>query len=67
MVYLSDMSRYGRYPLTVRMTVVLGKDILPLVEWLIGFIDRMSRLRMSAGERKEARKRREGLRVHYEY
>ena len=44
--------------MTVRMTVVLGKDILPLVQWLIEIIDRVSRARMSAGERKDARKRR---------
>ena len=58
MVYLSDMSRHGRYAMTVRMNIQLGKDLAPMLQWFIVFVDRMAKLRMSAGERKEARKRR---------
>lgn len=47
--------------MTVRMVVNLGKDLLPLVGWLIAYVDRMSKIRMTSGERREARKRREGL------
>jgi len=52
MVYMSDVNRYSRYPMTVRMVVNLGKDVLPLVEWLMNYVDRMSKIRMSSGERK---------------
>jgi hypothetical protein len=31
------------------------------MEWLMRYVDRMSKARMSSGERREARKRREGL------
>ena len=61
MVYMSEVNPYSRYPMTFRMVVNLGKDVLPLVGWLITYIDRMSKIRMTSGERREARKRREGL------
>jgi len=61
MVYMSDVNRYSRYPMTVRMVINLGKDVLPLVQWLLAYVDRMSRIRMSSGERREARDRRKGL------
>lgn len=61
MVYMSDVNRYSRYPMTVRMIVYVGKDLLPMVQWLITYVDRMSKIRMSSGERREARRRREGL------
>ena len=61
MVYMSDVNRYSRYPMTVRMVLNLSKDMLPLVQWLLNYVDRMSKIRMSSGERREARKRREGL------
>ena len=47
--------------MTVRMVINLGKDVLPLVQWLLAYVDRMSRIRMSSGERREARDRRKGL------
>lgn len=61
MVYMSDVNQFSRYPMTVRMVLYLGKDLLPLVHWLLAYVDRMAKIRMSSGERKEARKRREGL------
>lgn len=61
MVYMSDVNQFSRYPMTVRLVVTLGRDVLPMVRWLLGYVDRMSKARMSSGERREARKRREGL------
>lgn len=61
MVYMSDVNQFSRYPMTVRMVTYLTKDILPLLQWLMSYVDRMSKLRMSSGERREARKKREGL------
>lgn len=61
MVYMSDVNPYSRYPMTVRMVINLGKDVVPLVGWLIAYVDRLSKIRMTSGERREARKRREGL------
>ena len=52
MVYMSDVNRYSRYPMTVRMVINLGRDVLPLVQWLVGYVDRMSKIRMTSGERK---------------
>lgn len=49
MLYMSDVNRYSRYPMTVRMVVNLGKDVLPLVEWLMNYVDRMSKIRMTSG------------------
>lgn len=66
MVYMSDVNSYSRYPMTVRMVVNLGKDLIPLVSWLIAYVDRMSKTRMTSGERREARKRREGLNLRFE-
>ena len=48
------------------MVVNVGEDIVPMMEWLIGFVDRMSRVKMTSGERKEALKRREGLEINYD-
>lgn len=63
---MSDVNKFSRYPMTVRMVINLGKDVLPLVEWLISYVDRMSKARMSSGERKEAKKRREGLNLKFD-
>ena len=52
MVYMSDVNRFSRYPMTVRMVINLCDDIIPLVEWLISYIDRMSKARMTSGERR---------------
>lgn len=49
MLYMSDVNRFSRYPMTVRMVINLGRDVLPLVEWLITYVDRMSKIRMSSG------------------
>lgn len=49
MVYMSDVNQYSRYPMTVRMVINLGKDVLPMVKWLISYVDRMSKIRMSSG------------------
>lgn len=61
MVYMSDVNRYSRYPMTVRMVLQLGEGVGPLVQWMLNYVDRMAKIRMSSGERREARKRREGL------
>lgn len=61
MVYMSDVNAYSRYPMTVRMVINLGRDVLPLLAWLVAYVDRMAKTRMTSGERREARKRREGL------
>jgi hypothetical protein len=66
LVYLSDVNQFSRYQMTVRMVINLGKDVLPLVQWLLGYVDRMSKARMTSGERREARKRREGLNLRYD-
>jgi hypothetical protein len=43
----------------VRMVMNLNEDdIIPIMEWLINFIDRMSKAKMSTSERKEAMKKR---------
>lgn len=52
MVYMSDVNRYSRYPMTVRMVLYLGESLLPLMQWLINYVDRMSKTRMTSGERR---------------
>lgn len=47
--------------MTVRMVLQLGEGVGPLVQWMLNYVDRMAKIRMSSGERREARKRREGL------
>ncbi len=66
MLYMSDVNRYSRYPMTVRMVINIGKDVVPLVNWLITYVDRMAKARMTSGERREATKRREGLNIKYD-
>ncbi len=66
MVYMSDVNQFSRYPMTVRMVLVLGKDVLPMLGWLVSYVDRMSKIRMSSGERREARKRREGINLKFD-
>ncbi len=58
MVYMSDVNRYSRYPMTVRMVINLSKDVLPMINWLVTYVDRMSKTKMTSGERREARKKR---------
>ncbi len=55
---MSDVNRYSRYPMTVRMVINLSKDILPMINWLVTYVDRMSKTKMTSGERREARKKR---------
>lgn len=53
MVYISDVNKFSRYPMAVRMVINLNKDDLPpMLEWLISFIDRVSKFKMNIGERK---------------
>ena len=49
MVYMSDMNQFSRYPMTCRMVLTLGSDVVPLLQWLIAYVDRMSKIRMSSG------------------
>jgi hypothetical protein len=49
MVYMSDVNSSSRYPMTVRMVINLGKDLIPLVGWLINYVDRMAKTRMTSG------------------
>lgn len=66
MVYLSDVNKFSRYSMAVRMVINIGPDVLPLVEWLMSFVDRMAKARISLGERKEAKKKREDLNINYD-
>jgi hypothetical protein len=51
----------------VRMVMNLNEDdIIPMMEWLMSFIDRMAKVKMSIGERKDALKKRETLQISYE-
>ena len=38
-----------------------GQGLLLLLDWLINFVDRMSKVRMSVTEKREAKKKREGI------
>jgi len=49
---MSDINKYSRYSMAIRMVINIGEDLLPLLNWVIAFVDRMSKARMSAGERK---------------
>lgn len=67
MVYISDVNKFSRYPMAVRMVVNLNtEDLVPMLEWLMSFVDRMAKVRMSVGERKEAERKRESLNITYE-
>lgn len=53
LVYISDVNKYSRYPMAVRMVINLNEDDLqPMLQWLISFVDRMAKVKMSVGERK---------------
>lgn len=59
MVYISDVNKFSRYPMAVRMVINLHKeDLSPMLDWLINFIDRMAKVRMNKGQQKQAEKRR---------
>lgn len=50
LVYISDVNKFSRYPMAVRMVMSLNEDdILPMFEWLMSFVDRMSKAKMSIG------------------
>ena len=49
MVYMSDVNRFSRYPMTVRMAMYLNSDVVPMMQWLMSYVDRMSKTRMSSG------------------
>lgn len=66
LVYISDVNKFSRYPMAVRMVINLNtEDLIPMVEWLIAFVDRMAKVRMSVGEKREAEKKRETLQISY--
>jgi hypothetical protein len=45
--------------MAVRMVINMNEDdIIPMMEWLISFVDRMAKAKMSIGERKDALKKR---------
>lgn len=45
--------------MAVRMVMNMNEeDIIPMLEWLMNFVDRMSKAKMSIGERKDALKKR---------
>lgn len=48
-MYLSNHNKFSRYPLAVRMVVILSNETDKMIEWLIGFVDRMSKVKMTGG------------------
>lgn len=52
MLYLSDINKFSRYSMAVRMVINLGDDLPHLLEWLITFVDRMAKLKMTSNERR---------------
>ena len=53
--------------MAVRMVINLNADdLIPMLEWLMAFVDRMSKAKMSIEERKDAEKERESLKITYE-
>lgn len=50
LVYISDVNKFSRYPMAVRMVINLNSDdLLPMLEWLMNFVDRIAKARMSIG------------------
>ena len=67
LVYVSDVNKFSRYPMAARLVMNLNEeDIPPMLEWMISFVDRLAKMKMSQGERKEALKKRETLDIKYE-
>ena len=59
LVYFSDVNKFSRYPMAIRMVMNMNEsDVEPMLEWLMSFVERISKAKMSAGERKEALKKR---------
>lgn len=52
MVYLSDHNKFSRYPMALRMVINLSQDPTPLLNWMINFIDKMSKVKMGLGEKR---------------
>ena len=52
LLYLSTQNKYSRYPLAVRMVLLLNSDIMPMIEWLMRFADRIHKLKFSKEERR---------------
>lgn len=53
LVYISDVNKFSRYPLAVRMVINLNQqDVPPMLEWLMSFVDRMAKVKMGQGEKK---------------
>ena len=38
--------------MAIRFVINLGSDVKPMMDWLIGFVDRMAKYKMTTGERK---------------
>lgn len=38
-----------------------GEGLLALLEWMMNFVDRISKVRMSSMDKKQAKKKREGI------
>ncbi len=70
LLYLSDINKFSRYPMALRMVINLSEDdldkgkcdgLISLLEWMVAFVDRMSKVRMPVMDKKEAKKKREGI------
>lgn len=49
LVYISDVNKFSRYPMAVRMVMLLNeKDIPAMVDWLMSFVDRMAKIKQNA-------------------
>ena len=67
MVYLSDVNKFSRYPMALRMVITLDQAdmdkkgnsaLLELFSWMLSFSQRMSKVRMNVNDKREARKNR---------
>lgn len=60
-MYLSDINKFSRYPMALRMVINLsdedlaknqGQGILNLLEWTMTFVDRISKTRQSVVDKR---------------
>jgi hypothetical protein len=60
-MYLSDINKFSRYPMALRMVINLsdedlaknqGQGILSLLEWTMTFVDRISKTRQSVVDKR---------------
>lgn len=48
LVYISDVNKFSRYPMAVRMVMALNDTDVPnMIDWLMSFVDRMSKAKQS--------------------